>query len=91
MIRALDSKLGDRTVGVVSSGILFLLGLIALIVLVTIKAKMTSNSRSFGEHQMFTPLITWVCLTGAALVFYSGFYANTPDQPAYATISKTDV
>ena len=90
MIRVLDSKLGDRTWGIVSSGTLFLLGLIALLVLLVVKSKLASRGRRLGDGEMLTPLITWVSLFGAALIFYSVFYANTPDQPAYATISKKD-
>lgn len=90
MIRVLDGKLGDRTFGIVSSGILFIIGLIALLVLIAVKSKLAAGGRALGAPDMLVPLITWVCLAGAALIFYSVFYANTPDQPSYATISKHD-
>ena len=82
MIRPLDSKLGDRSVGIVFSALLFVPALIFLIVLKT----------SVPSHrtEMMAPLITWLVLTGAALLFYSVFYANTPSQPAYSSISKHD-
>lgn len=91
MIRFLDSKLGDRTFGIVGSAVLFLPALITILVVLVLNGKRTGQGKApLGQEGMMIPLITWVSLSSAALLFYSVFYANTPNQPSYESISKKD-